>query len=87
LERLRVYLTWDEPKRQSNLDKHGLDFVDVTWDFLHRAVIVPTKLGRFLAVGTMNAKPVTVVFSRLGGEGLSIVSMRPSSKKERAYGA
>ncbi|WP_313072276.1 BrnT family toxin [Melaminivora sp.] len=26
-----MFLTWDEPKRQANLAKHGLDFADAHW--------------------------------------------------------
>ena len=27
---MSVHILWDEAKRQANLDKHGLDFVDAT---------------------------------------------------------
>ncbi len=38
----RIYdmrLVWNEPKRRSNLDKHGLDFADLTLEFFQNAVI------------------------------------------------
>lgn len=79
-----MILTWDERKRLSNLDKHGLDFADVTTEFLGKATIVPTKLGRFLAVGTFGGALITVVFAALGAEAISVISMRPASQKERA---
>jgi len=73
---------WDEPKRQANLDKHGLDFASLDLDFFARAAIVPAKQGRLLAVGELNGV-ITVVFVRLGTEALSVISMRPASIRER----
>jgi len=36
-------IVWDEPKRQSNLARHGLDFADLDeWIFLG-AVTVPAR--------------------------------------------
>jgi uncharacterized DUF497 family protein len=29
-----MMIVWDEPKRQANVEKHGLDFADLTLDFL-----------------------------------------------------
>ena len=85
----RIYnprIVWDERKRLSNLDKHGLDFADLTLEFLESAIIVRTKLGRFLAVERLApAAWSTVVFAPLGSEAISVISMRPASRRERAY--
>jgi uncharacterized DUF497 family protein len=77
-------IVWDETKRQTNLTKHGgLDFADLTVEFFDEAVIYPAKQGRFLAVGKLKqGTPWAVVFSRLGKEAVSVVSMRRASKKE-----
>ena len=80
-----MILTWDERKRLSNLDKHGLDFADLTAEFIAGATIVPTKFGRFLAIGGFHRALITVVFARLGEEAVAVVSMRPASGKERAH--
>jgi uncharacterized protein len=48
-------------------------------------VIIPAKLNRLLAVGRLDGSRVTAVFTLLGHEAISLVSMRPTSKKERAY--
>jgi uncharacterized DUF497 family protein len=80
-----VVITWDERKRLSNLDKHGLDFAAVTLEFLDRATIVPTKLGRRLAIGKLGDDIVTVVIAWLGNEAVSVISMRPANSKERVY--
>ncbi len=78
-------IVWDEPKRLANLDKHrGLDFADLTPEFFLSAVIVPVKMGRFMAVGRLDGKALAVVFARLGTEGISVISMRVANEKERA---
>jgi uncharacterized protein len=78
-----VRIVWDEPKRLTNLDKHGLDFEALTIDFFDAATIYPAKGGRFLAIGNLLDDTVAVIFARLGSEAVSIVSVRPASSKER----
>ena len=76
-------IIWDEPKRISNLAKHGLDFADLDLDFFVTADVIPAKDGRYKAVGQLNGGVVIVVFAPLGSEAVSVVSMRPASRKER----
>ena len=77
-------LVWDEPKRQQNIAKHGLDFADLTSEFLENARVEDAKSGRFLAVGEFEGITIiAVVFRPLGSEALSIISMRRASKAER----
>jgi uncharacterized protein len=78
-----MMIVWDELKRRANIEKHGLDFADLTLDFYAAATIFPGKAGRYIAVGRLPNGAVTVVFARLGAEGISIISMRPASAKER----
>ena len=79
-----MHFVWDEPKRQSNLAKHGLDFADVENGFnWANARIAPTKGDRFKAVGTMSNGTVVVIFATLGTEALSIISLRSASQRER----
>jgi uncharacterized protein len=78
-------ITWDEPKRLANLDKHGLDFANLDDEFFLSAVIRPAKLGRHMAVGQVGGGSTTAIFVRLGVEGLSIISMRPARKSERRF--
>jgi uncharacterized DUF497 family protein len=89
-----VEVVWDEPKRQANLDTHGLDFAAARDRFpFEEAAIVPTYAGpdgraRFVAIGPLEGRLVTIVFSQLGTEAVSLISMRPASRKERhAYDA
>ncbi|KPH09339.1 hypothetical protein CO657_18545 [Rhizobium acidisoli] len=39
-------IVWDEPKRIANIEKHGLDFADLTFEFFLSSVVVPAKDGR-----------------------------------------
>lgn len=77
-------ITWDEPKRQSNIAKHGLDFADLTLEFFMTAITVEAHNGRFAAIGTLNDGTVTTIYYELGREALAIISLRSASKKERA---
>lgn len=78
-------IVWDEPKRQTNLAKHGMDFADLTLEFFLSAHVDAAKEGRFVAVGELNGQAVVaVVFKPLGSEALSVISMRRANRKERS---
>jgi uncharacterized DUF497 family protein len=76
-------IVWDEPKRLANLDKHGLDFADLTEAFFVAALFVPSKAGRWKGIGASLSGVICVIFARLGREGVSVISMRPASRAER----
>ncbi len=81
-------VVWDEPKRRSNLATHGFDLADaeqLDWDNILIVPGHPARDGRprFRAIGLFGDELVTVVFSRLGTEGVSVISMRPASNAER----
>jgi uncharacterized protein len=76
-------IVWAEPKRLSNLDKHGLDFADLTLEFFVGAKIEPTKSDRFKALSLNDGQAIAVIFSPRGKEGVSVVSMRRASRNER----
>lgn len=80
-----MLITYDPPKRLKNLAKHGMDFDDLSVEFFEDAAIFPAKEGRALAIGELNGVIViAVVFRPLGSEALSVISMRPASRKERS---
>jgi uncharacterized DUF497 family protein len=80
-----VIITWDNAKHLANLDKHGLDFGDLDLDFFLGSRVIPAREGRFKAVGRHEALGVIVViFAPLGAEAVSVISMRPASRKERS---
>ena len=76
-------IVWDEPKRLANLASHGMDFADLDKGFFEGSVVVPAKLGRQIAIGRHATGIILVVFVALGTEGLSVISMRPATRKER----
>lgn len=78
-----MIITWDEPKRLANLAKHGMDFANLGLEFFASATIYPVKLGRKIAIGRLADGMIAVVFVHLGSEGLSVISMRPASPKEK----
>ena len=78
-----MYILWDEPKRLANLDKHQLDFRDLTLEFFDNATIFPVHDRRQAAVGWLAERTLTVIYFELGTEALSIISMRYASPKER----
>ena len=79
-----MVIVWDEPKRERNLRDHGIDFIDVREGFgFAEADVVASYQGRFAATGFLGEIMLTVVFSPLGTEGISLISARPASRKER----
>ncbi|MHB0952858.1 MAG: BrnT family toxin [Allorhizobium sp.] len=76
-------IVWDERKRLANIDKHGLDFADLTLEFFLSAAIRPAKVGRFQAIGRLGDGTISVIFIALGLQGLSVISMRPANAEER----
>lgn len=78
-------IVWDEPKRQTNLAKHGLDFADLDGGFFLSSLVVPAKDGRHKAIGRLSNGIIAVVFAVLGTEGISVISMRPASRSERRF--
>jgi uncharacterized DUF497 family protein len=39
-------IIWDEPKREANLAKHGMDFAALTVEFFETSTIYPAKGSR-----------------------------------------
>ena len=76
-------IVWDEPKRQRNMAKHGFDFATLTLDFFETSTVLPGYDRRLIAVGERDGAAITVVFALHGSEAISIISMRPASRKER----
>lgn len=60
-------------------------FQALTWtaEYFANARIVSVKSDRYQAIGKDAKGVISVVFVYLGLEGISVISMRPASKKER----
>ena len=76
---------WDERKRLSNLEKHGLDFFDVGVVIESPHVAVPSAHDseeRFLAIGIFEGRFVTVVYT-MRGRIIRVISFRRARHEER----
>jgi hypothetical protein len=81
-----VRFEWDERKRRSNLEKHGLDFIDVVEVFEAPYLVVPSTYAgeedRYLAIGFLEGRLVTVVYTTRS-EAIRIISFRRARREER----
>jgi uncharacterized DUF497 family protein len=76
-------ILWDEPKREANLAKHGLDFADLNEFFFDNALVLPSYNKRWRGIGKTIRGVVAVVFVTMGKEAVSVISMRPANRSER----
>ncbi len=77
-------IIWDERKRLKNVEKHRLDFLDLPLEFFAEAMILNARDGRLKAIGDLTEDTVVVIFVKLGFQGISLISLRPASRKERS---
>ena len=77
---------WDEAKRLSNLEKHGLEFLDVSALFggFHVRGEAATIAGeeRWWATGRIDDVLATVIFTRRG-DAIRVISLRRARHEER----
>ncbi len=77
---------WDERKRRANIEKHGLDFYDVGAVFDSPHVDVPSAYGgkenRYLAIGLLEGRIVTVVYTNRS-EAVRVISFRRARDEEK----
>lgn len=85
---MKITLLWNEPKRKTNLEKHGLDFVDadLVLNSSYRLDVASERKGelrvRFFAYVFEVLTVLTVVF-RESGEVRRIISFRRANRSER----
>ena len=86
---MTAHILWDETKRQANLDKHGLDFVDAVMvlESPYRLDVEGVRGGErriqsFAYVFDVLAVLTVVHVAR--DDVLRIVSFRPASEEERS---
>jgi uncharacterized protein len=82
-----VDFVWDNAKNESNIQKHGLDFVDA-----HRMFDAPMLVrwderqdygeDRWIGIGLLDDRVVVVVFSEPGGDTVRIISLRKALRYE-----
>ncbi len=86
---MSTYILWDEAKRQANLDKHGLDFLDAVMvlESPYRLDIESVRSSEqrtqsFAYVFDVLAVLTVVHVTR--EDAMRIVSFRPASEEERS---
>ena len=78
--------SWDEPKRRSNLQKHGIDFIDAedvfegpTFTYEDDRFVYGEQ--RFVTLGLLQGIPVSIVHTEINEE-IRIISFRKATKRE-----
>ena len=82
-----IELEWDEVKRESNLQKHGLDFEGAYEIFDHRIHIriddhLDYHENRYVLLGQMEARIVSLVCTTRSDR-LRIISLRKVNENEK----
>jgi uncharacterized protein len=77
---------WDEAKRLANLDKHGIDFIDIPEIFDGDIVTFEDDRysygeQRFVTFGLLQGRVIAVHTER--GEAIRIISARKATKNEQ----
>jgi len=75
---------WDEAKRQSNLDNHGVDFADavsLNWNMATFETQFVSGEKRILSYAPMDRRLYAIVYTRRGAA-LRIISFRKANKRE-----
>lgn len=79
-------LEWDESKRQSNLAKHGFDFIDARIVLQNAHVLKQSAYQdeeRWIAIGCLDELEVTIIYTQRN-ERIRIISMRRARHEERS---
>ena len=85
-----VTFEWDEGKRQANIRKHAIDFVDVPEIFDGAILTIEdTRFdygeARFVTIGLLRGRAVVVVHTERGGK-MRVISARKATRYEtKAY--
>jgi hypothetical protein len=80
-------VTWDEPKRATNLKKHGFDFRDaeqvfdgVTYTYEDDRLVHDER--RYVTLGLVREVVVSIVHTE-EDDHIHVISMRKATKRER----
>ncbi|KJH71936.1 BrnT family toxin [Aliterella atlantica] len=78
---------WDEAKRLANIDKHGIDFIDVPPVFDGYTVTIEDDRysygeQRFVTFGLLQGRLITVVYSERN-DCIRVISARKATKYEQ----
>lgn len=76
---------WDENKRQVNLEKHGIDFLDAAAALMQPRLEIRSDRGqeiRTLAICPTSLRLIAVIYT-MRGETFRIISARAARKNEQ----
>ena len=78
---------WDESKRRSNLQKHGLNFADAYRAFTDDAFVIVDDRedygeDRYILLGLVYERIVVIAFT-VRGDVIRIIPMRKANKREQ----
>ena len=78
---------WDEAKRQVNIRKHGIDFINAETVFDGYTITIEDDRKdyfeqRFVTFGIMEGRVVAIVHTERGGS-IRIISIRKAAKYEQ----
>jgi hypothetical protein len=81
-----VQFEWDEAKRRSNIQKHGIDFVGIEKVFAGKTATVPDDRfdygeSRFITLGLLSGRVVVIAHTETP-EVIRIISVRKATKNE-----
>lgn len=81
-------IVWDEPKRRTNLKKHGLDFADAAQAIAGVSLTMEDARfdygeQRFITLGMIGDTVVVIAHTETPKE-LRVISMRKATKNEQA---
>jgi uncharacterized DUF497 family protein len=81
---------WDEGKRRSNIEKHGIDFIRARHVFdgrpRHDVESPRGNEHRMLSVGELNGVIVAIAWTKRGDDNIRIISVRRARhEEERTY--
>lgn len=84
---MTIEFEWDEQKRLSNLDKHGIDFIAACQIFEGYTVDFEDNRydygeDRFITIGEINGQILTVVYT-YRGDVIRLISARKAYTNER----
>lgn len=83
-----MVLVWDEAKRKSNLEKHGLDFRDahLVYDNPEKCTYFARSGGELrwmdVALAMVHGRVLVLIYTKRG-EDVRVISLRPASREER----
>jgi hypothetical protein len=84
---MNIQFEWDENKRQTNILKHKIDFIDVEKIFDYDTVIIEDDRfnygeQRFIAIGLLEGRTIVVVYTEKENS-IRIISARKATKNEQ----